>query len=619
MINTYRLIWLLCMASIAAPYAAAQQDTERTPSPDLNQLYAESRAALSDEIKTLVETCHEQKMPAAAAEAKSWDIPRDPNRQYIFQPPSQPSEPNAAASNKLQTAFQRRLRIVKQKYAERLFELAKLAAERELGPQAYQWLHETLVYDPDHLAAREALGFRQNSSLGWVRSAKPITARKSRTRQKIVGWEKGTFWEINSPHFKIYSAAGEQAGIALAEELESTYWVWRQVFFDYWSNVRQIQRWLAGDGADKSSSKQYQVVLFRDKQQYVSDLAAVENIAISSGYYAEGKRASFFYWDDNPPIETWRHEIIHQLLQENAGVNKSVGDRGHAWLVEGIAMYFESMLEGKNFVTLGGFDSTRLQYARLRNQREGYFVPMIELDAMGRDDLQTHADIKRLYTQSSGVSQFLMTGEGGKYRDGFLRLIKEFYKDRRFKSTLAERTLALDQLDRAYQQYLGVDRQEFNRYFRRNDPKVLALGRAGLQDEDVVRLKDCRNLQWLELSNNPISDKSLKNLRDKPMLSRLFLDGTRVSNQGMRDIVTMASLQELDLANTQISDAAIDQLGVLADLQILWLADTAVTDACIPSLAKLSKLRLVDLRLSKVTAAGIEKLRRQRPELQILQ
>ncbi|MDG2012406.1 MAG: DUF1570 domain-containing protein [Pirellulaceae bacterium] len=604
---------------MAAPNVAARQTSAPVQSPDFNQLYADSRAVLRDQIQELVKTCNDQQMPAEAAEAKSWDILRDPNRQYIFRPPSRLSKLDESTASELQKSFQRRLKIIKQEHAERLFELAKLAADNERGPESYQWLHETLVYDPDHRAARKALGFRENPTLGWVRSAKPITARLSRTRQKIMGWEKGTFWEINSPHFKVYSAAGEDAGVALAEELENTYWVWRQVFFDYWSNARQIQRWLAGDGADKSSSKQYQVILFRDKQQYVTDLAAVDNIAISSGYYAEGKRASFFYWDAEPPIETWRHEIIHQLLQENAGVNKSVGDRGHAWWVEGIAMYFESMLERNHYVTLGGFDATRLQYARLRNQREGYFIPMIELDAMGRDDLQSNADIKRLYTQASGVSQYLMNGEAGKHRDGFLRLIKEFYKDRRFKSTLAERTLALDQLDRAYQEYLGFDREEFARYLARENPDVLALGRGGLQDKDITRLKGFRNLQWLELSNNPISDKALENLRGMSVLSRLFLDATRVTDKGLNDIVALTGLQELDLANTQITDAGIEKLTSMTELQILWLADTAVSDASIPQLAKLPKLKLVDLRLSKVTSAGVERLQRERPQLQILQ
>ena len=73
----------------------------------------------------------------------------------------------------------------------------------------------------------------------------------------MINWEKGTYWNIQSPHFTIYSAAGEAAGLKLAEELERTYWVWRQVYFDYWSSPRHLQQWLEGKSSDSSSSRRY--------------------------------------------------------------------------------------------------------------------------------------------------------------------------------------------------------------------------------------------------------------------------------------------------------------------------------------------------------------------------
>ena len=618
MIKPNRFFGLLLIGCLSATNAFAWQASAPSVGDSLKQRYQKAHEALGADLDQLASICLEQNMPKEAATSLGWKIPRDPERQYIFLPATQAETALAPARTDLQKKFDQRLKSIKQSYAAQLFELAKQAADQEMGTDAYQWLHETLVFDPEHQAARSALGFRKNPTLGWVRSARPTTARKSRTRQKAIGWEKGTYWEINSPHFKIYSAAGEQAGLALAEELEKTYWVWRQIFFDYWSNSRQITRWLEDDAADKSGSRQYQVILFRDKAQYVNDLADVDNIEISSGYYSEDQRASFFYWEDDIPIDTWRHEIVHQLLQENAGSNKSVADRGHAWWVEGIAMYFESMLVMPQCIVLGGFDANRMQYARLRFQREGFFVPMAELDAMSRETLQTHPDIKRLYTQASGVSQFLMTGEAGRYRDSFIQIIKSFYKDRRFKGSMEDSILPLDQLDRAYQRFLEINRQKFDSYWLNQNPQVLALGRAGLKDEDVIDLKKCRELVWLDLSRNPITNKALGHLGELSSLNQLFLDTTAITDKGIPSLEKLSNLQELDLANTRITDKGIKALKPLRELKVLWLADTMVTDQCLGDLATFDKLQLVDLRRTGVTEQGLTSLKSKNPQLRVM-
>lgn len=618
MVKLNRFFGLLLIGCLSATNAFAWQASAPSGVDDLKQRYQRAHQSLGQELDELAEICRQQKMPAEAATSLEWKIVRDPNRQYIFLPPSQQESESDLELTDLQKKFFQRLKSIKESYAAQLFELARQAIEKEMGPEAYQWLHEALVFDPEHAATRSALGFRKNATLGWVRSAKPTTARIARTRQKAIGWEKGTYWEINSPHFKIYSAAGEQAGLALAEELEQTYWVWRQIFFRYWSNSRQLARWLAGDSADKSGSRQYQVILFRDKAQYVADLAAVDNIEISSGYYSEDQRASFFYWEDNIPIDTWRHEIVHQLLQENAGSNKSVADRGHAWWVEGIAMYFESMLVNPHCIVLGGFDASRMQYARLRFQREGFFVPMVELDALSREELQSNPNIKRIYTQASGVTQFLMAGEAGRYRDSFLQLIKSFYKDRRFKESIEQTIMPLDQLDRAYQRFLEIDRQEFETYWQNKNPQFFALGGAGLKDKDISMLNECQELIWLDLSRNPITNQALNSLTDLRSLNQLFLDTTAITDEGMNSIAKISNLQELDLANTRITDQGIGRLKPLRELQVLWLADSMVSDQCLDDLATLPKLQMVDLRRTDVTEQGVTKLKNKNPQLRVL-
>ena len=620
-----RTCWFLLAIGLVLPatvlqgqvdQSASQEASANDPSP------IEIRNAFRAGLKQLEAECIQQKLPEQAARVGKLMQPRDPNRQYIFMPPAFAENPDETATDS-QKQFQQKLASLKKEHAEALFQAARNAVTAAQGPEAYQLLHELLVFDPDHAQTRAALGFRQDAKLGWVRSTKPTRATEARKRQKAIGWEKGTYWEINSPHFTIASAAGEQAGLKLAAELELTYWVWRQVYFDYWANPRQLENWLNGKGKDKNSGKKYSVVLFRDRQQYVAEMARLtgtDQVAISSGYYEEKIKTSFFYAADEPPVATWRHESIHQFLQENAGVNKTVADRGHAWLVEAIAMYFESMkVHDTHTITLGGFDAERLQFARLRCKREGKFVPMQELDELGRRELQSHADVAALYTQASGIGQFLFTAENGKYRNGFIRFIKEFYQARRVKSSLAEHTLELDQLDRKYKEFLNVTAEDLAHPFFNINANVLTLGRAKSSNAVLPVLKQCTNLSSLELSENRlVDDASVEYLAEMNQIAQLFLDATGITDASLPTLAKLTSLQELDLASNRITDAQISRLAELPELQLLYMAGSLVSDACIDDLARIPKLKLVDLRKTRVTEKGAEKLKQLLPNVRIL-
>lgn len=607
---------IVCLLFLGLPIQLFAWQTAIEPSKS-DQQARDARLAFATELETLAAQCQEQDMPDKAAIAKRLIVNRDPSRQYIFIPPAFAPriEENSTDSQK---SFHNRLKEIRNNYAERLFQAALTAASESRGPTAYQWFHEVLTYDPDHEEARQLLGFRNHYELGWVRSAKATRAKKARIRQKIIGWEKGTYWEVDSPHFRIYSAAGEDEGLKLAAELEQTYWVWRQVFFDYWCSTRQLNQWIEGSGSDKSTSRQYKIILFRDREHYYAGLSEVPNIERSSGYYIEKQRASFFFADEESPVATWRHETIHQLLQENAGASRTVADRGHAWLVEGIAMYFESMQTHEHFITLGGFDAERLQHARLRCMREGFYVPMHELDAMERQELQEHPEAGKLYSQASGISQFLFAGDNGRYRNNFVKFVKEFYKDRKLKSELSERTMSLDQLDRKYREFLTVTAGELNSRQFNKDARVLALGRANLKDDDVRVLKQCTNLDWLELSDNPLGDTAVEFLADMDRITQLFLDVTGVTDDCADVLVQLTTLQELDLASTRFTDAGVAKLTGLPDLQVLWLAGSQVSDGCIEDLVRMPNLKLVDLRQTKVTEAGVQKLNSARRDLRIM-
>ena len=641
----YLVSWVLsCLVLVACHSRATAQesqaeDTQQTKTAEASESSWQTASALAveaerrrfaAEMKALAAKARELKMPAEAKVAESQIIRFDPERQIIFmpsgmvRPPKETQQPTPSEWTDAQKSFDKRLKTLKQEFAANLFELVPKRVYDEEAAAAYQLLHEVLVYNPQHKEARRILGFRNDEKLGWIRSAKATRASKGTTARKLVGWKKGTYWTIYSPHFIIYSAAGEEAGLRLARELELTYWVWRQVFFEYQSGTRQISEWLNTDRSDPFSGKQYKVYLFRDRQQYLSDMSAVPNVEISTGYYDDQAEASFFYPGENNDVSTWRHETVHQLLQENSRSNIKIRERGQAWLVEGVAMYFETMKVHDDYVVLGGFDAYRLQFARRRCKREGFFIPMAMLDAMTNKELQSRSDAGRIYSQSAGVAQMLMASKQGKYRNKFVRYVRQFYREKRTKLTLAEQTMALDQLDRHYQRFLDVSTEQVRTHF--SDPatdhsavRALALGGCGLCDADVALLAKCTKLDWLQLSENPaLTDDALKSLDEMKQLTELFLDVTAITDAAAPYLARMKSLQEIDVASTRITDATVAQLAELPELRFLYLAKTKVTDECIDSLVQIPKLSVVDLRKTEVTTEAIQRLEKARPDLEVV-
>ncbi len=598
---------VLTIAALAGRLAA--QD----PS-DFDDRLAAARGAWHEQLELLANQCEQQAMAAEAGQVRQAIIARDPSRQYIFLPPDHapPLPPGATES---QAAWHQQFLELGRAHAARLVDLARIAAAESRGAAAYQLLHEALAANPDEPELRRMLGYRRDPQNRWVKTARPVRISPGRTRQKIIGWDKESYQIIQSPHFTVYSS-DDEAGVQLAQQLERTWNVWRQVYFDHWCSVRQLQSWLNGKGSDASGSRRHDVILFRDRSQYLADLGEVEGVELSAGYYNENRRASFFYNDTPVPLSTWRHEIVHQLLQETVSGQRSVAELGHAWLVEGIAMYFESLRDHGNYVTLGGFDATRLQTARLRFTREGFFVPLEELDSLGRIEFQQSPDIHALYSQSAGLCQFLLVADNARYRDPLIAFIGDFYQGRAGQNGLASAIGPLDQIDRQYRQFLKVDPNQV-RQIRPAGQTGLALAQSGIRGEDLAGLDQCQSLEWLQLSGNPLDDDGLKHLVSLPRLTQLMIDLTAITDAGLETVATLKSLEELDVAHTRISDAGLAAITRLPALEVLWLSGTAVTDAGLQHLESLSNLQYLDLRQTGVTGEGIARLREKLPDLEI--
>ena len=82
-------------------------------------------------------------------------------------------------------------------------------------------------------------------------------------------------------------------------------------------------------------------------------------------------------------------------------------------------------------------------------------MPFAELCGLGRKAFQAHERLQQVYSQIAGQADFLMNGEGGRYRESFVEYLARVYQGTADPDTLArlcKRSYA--DLDDAYRRHL---------------------------------------------------------------------------------------------------------------------------------------------------------------------
>lgn len=167
----------------------------------------------------------------------------------------------------------------------------------------------------------------------------------------------------------------------------------------------------------------------------------------------------------------------------------------------------------------------------------------------------------------------------------------------------------------------------------------LSLWNARVRDEELSHLKSLTGLEWLDLTQNPVTDaglsvlshlKGLKELRlggtlagdetaarlaELPELRTLVVRDTALTDKGLREIARMPRLESLHLGSRRITDVGLAALSRSQSLRTLIIEDTPITDAGIRSLAGLKNLESLAFRGTLVTSrcwaelARLEKLK----------
>ncbi len=551
----------------------------------------------AQQLAVLAQKCDSLQLPAQATITREWQVPRGKGRHLLFIPPvNDPHEP-AAATPDLVKKWYGKFHELRVDQANGLYDVALEFLAAGDAARAYQLLHEALRENPDHEPIRRGLGYvRAKNKTNWSTYASPPESSPGQTAHPKTGWHAGKYWRIDSPHWRIATNHSPAAGLDLARKLEDFHLLWRILFFDYWCTQADLEAALESGRRLPEPKTPMNVILFKTRDEYLKSLAPNRpNIGLTQGLYADEQQTALFYAGDETVQATWYHEAAHQLFQQWRDSPAGVGEKQNFWIIEGAALYVESLTNHGSHWTAGGWQADRLQIPRYR-ALAGDTLKLEKLVAMGREAVQNDPEIRKLYSQFAAESHFLFDHADPAYRQAGNVLLREVYQQNDKLTSLAALTGAsLGELDQGYLKSLQVTDDDLLHTPRLEKIRNLSLGRTQVTDKGLAALAACRELRWLDLTALPVTDAGLAHLKGATKLDQLFLEGTKISSESLPLIAQFSALEELDLSNVQISDASIMVLG------------------------KLRKLKILHLTGSPITAAGVQRLKSLLPKTEIKQ
>jgi hypothetical protein len=493
---------------VTAVDAAEEEEGKDPATPGLDD------AAWRKTLEALATRAAARGHDALADSIRSWEIPEFTDRQVVVTIPARLERPDWI--DEAQAPLWGEFVAARRRHAEATFARAVEAAgahdrprtreeqraDSEAGPkplarrgaEAIALLHRTLRDDPDHERAR-TIGSWVKRGEDWVSTSVAKRLDRGEEFDAAFGWlprgrleryrageryESGKWvkaadddaqprtlkkpWRHESDHWRIRSSAPPAAAAALASELETSLLIWQQVFGAYAWDPAELERRFKGRGRMPVRDP-YAAILVPSREDYVAEVTKFEPAAIRSDaiYWMPTKTAWFAVLpadaDDGvatAEARTIHHEGAHQLFAEARTTSPLAGDRCGFWAIEAAACYMESAVATPFGWTLGGPDAGRVPAARERLLDDGFQIPLEELAALGRRELQADERLPQIYSQISGLADFFINGQGGRYREAFLEYLERVYTGSVSPDSLASlcrRTYP--QLDDEYRRHLS--------------------------------------------------------------------------------------------------------------------------------------------------------------------
>lgn len=452
-----------------------------------------------DKLTQLADWCELEGLAAQASRTRTWLQPVAEDRLLIPILPTQiggESPPEDAAPGVKE--WHQKWMTLRRQQAEDLFSLARGAIRQGRAGLALDLALRALHENPDHEALRRIFGYQPyagewrtryevgrlragqiwDDRFGWIpksqlarfeRGERPADPRwisvEEDTRRRR---ERNTGWTVDTEHFQVWTDHSLEGAALVGKKLETLHELWSRLFVRYYLTEAQVLSLF--DARSRSFAPQpvqHKVVVFRTRSEYNEALRSrAPQIEITGGMYVGDRRTAYFFFHESPDgadleqaldVTTVYHEATHQLFYELGRVAATAGQRGNFWVIEGAAMYMETLRREGDFLVLGGIDTPRMIAARFRRLQDGFYIPFREFTAMTMQDWQSDPRIGAVYSQAAGITNFLIHHDGGKYREALVQCLLAVYRGTDTPDVLARLTgRSFAGLDEEYLKYLNA-------------------------------------------------------------------------------------------------------------------------------------------------------------------
>lgn len=454
-----RLVVLLALVSWGTRLPSAFSQT----APKLER-YEQQRqdllAKFYSELDSLIRYCELQNLAKDADIVRAWKKPvrgRDLLSQSLPETvlPELPNELSEA-----ERVWRVQLRHQRKKIGQDLYLLSRRLINAGEASAAWHALREVAWYDSDNERARSILGFERSGDR-WVTPFEAQMIKEKLVWHDRYGWLPASSvdrynagerlfgtrwitadretairqnfahaWEVETDHFLVRTNVSLEKGVEIAKNLEDYYSFFRRTYPEFFNSPEVLKRLFEGGARRASQREPFEVHFYRTRDEYMKKLLKDNpQLGITNGIYMPDHKVAYFYDNPDASVEsTLYHEATHQILYQLHPQRRSIGEREHFWIVEGLACYMESFRKKDGVVSIGDPASIRFQAARYRLLQENYQVPLARLAEMGKLPFQNDTKIAMNYSQSSGLVHFFMHFDDGRYRDALIQHVALLYR-----------------------------------------------------------------------------------------------------------------------------------------------------------------------------------------------
>jgi hypothetical protein len=469
-------------------YCALLGTTAKATADDLYRAATDLKAKYAADLEKLALWCDERGLKEEAKKTRlALGPPRDPYKLYLpvlghdMLASHLPGGTPASA-----VEWDTRLGRSRHEQAMALYDVARRAIRTHRASLAYELVLEAIRVNPDFETARRVLGYQKYRN-GWYTSYEVRKLRAGQVWHERFGWlpkgyvhryeEEQRFsdnrwvtaaedakahahiesgWDVESEHYTIRTDHSLEAGVVLGVKLEQLYHLWQQIFIRYYASEATVIGLFDGRARTQPDPPLLGVVYFRNQDDYNRTLRTVlPNVGITTGVFLERTHRAYFFAGKDADDRTLYHEATHQLFHQSRPVAPGVGQQANFWIVEGIAMYMETLHREDAYYVLGGADDVRLHAACYRVLNDNFYIPLAEVVGYGMEQIQGDKRIGMLYSEFAGLTHFLVYYDNGRYRDALVAYLSAVYSGQADTHTLAQLTgTSYDALDKQYRKFV---------------------------------------------------------------------------------------------------------------------------------------------------------------------